>query len=66
MKIDKLSEFERETLLRFFLHTMPMPQRLRVMAEMPVIYRKMLGLPDDLHFRDDVRSIVTFDAQKRI
>jgi hypothetical protein len=61
MELSALTSFEQEMLLRYLLHEMSHPVRLKVMAELPVIYRKMLGYDDtdSVPFKDGIRSLVT-------
>lgn len=41
MKIENLSAFEKDALLRKLLHVMSQETRGEIMAEMPVIYTKL-------------------------
>lgn len=41
--IDQLGSFEKDLLLRWFFHKMPMDQRTELMSEFPLIYNKAVG-----------------------
>jgi len=58
MRVDKLTSFEAETLIRFFLNHLRPELRGKLMAELPVVYRKLLGKDDDAAFRRAVKDAV--------
>lgn len=49
MNLDKLSTLDKDTLIRFFLHYMPMEQRGKLGREYPAIYNR-------LHDREIVKT----------
>ena len=58
MNVNNLSSFEAETLIRFFLNHLQPELRGRLMAELPVVYRKLLGRAVDDEFRKSVKDAV--------
>jgi hypothetical protein len=58
MRVDKLTSFEAETLIRFFLNHLQPELRRRLMTELPVVYRKLLGKDADDAFRRSVKDAV--------
>jgi len=43
MKVENLDSFEREELLRWFFHWLPMDRRHEMMQRYPQHYNKLLG-----------------------
>lgn len=43
MKVENLGSFEKEELLRWFLHWMPMDRRSELMRRYPEHYNKLMG-----------------------
>ena len=58
MQVENLSRFELQMLGRFLLYRMPMDTRGKLMAELPVVYRKLLGKEDTPEFREAVKDVV--------
>ena len=58
MQIETLTNFEKETLLRAFLYRLNPVTRGELIAEYPVIYRKLLGYPVTRGFMSEVRELV--------
>lgn len=64
MKINNLKTFEKEQLLRFFLHHLTPDLRGQIIEEYPVVYRKLLGREDSATFREGVRKAVLKDEPR--
>lgn len=64
MKIEYISDFEKENLLRFFFHHLRPGLRAKLMEEYPVTYRKLLGLPIDSAFLSDIRKAITEEGDE--
>jgi hypothetical protein len=58
MRVDKLTSFEAETLIRFFLNHLQPELRGKLMVELPVVYRKLLDRPVDGMFKCAVKAAV--------
>lgn len=43
-KVYNLTDFEKEMLIHYFLHHMPMSQRYDLMEDLPKIYHKLTGV----------------------
>jgi hypothetical protein len=65
MRVDRLTSFEAETLIRFLLNHMGLDTRGKLMVELPVVYRKLLGRDVDESFRDSVKDVV-LDKQPKV
>jgi len=43
LRLDRLSKFEKDQLLRWFFHLLDMEGRIRLMTEMPLYYAKLVA-----------------------
>lgn len=64
MRVDKLTSFEAETLIRFFLNHLRPELRGKLIVELPVIYRKLLDRPNTAEFQSEVKKAVLNDSPK--
>ena len=62
-----LKDYEVNTVLRFFMYSMPMEQRSQLVAEFPVIYNKLVGseVVEIKKERDELRVDALEDAAER-
>jgi hypothetical protein len=65
MRVDRLSSFEAETLIRFLLNHMGTEVRGRLMVEFPVIYRKLMGRNAGEEFRAKVKEAVLWTPEHK-